>query len=33
MMTIFRIIDQLFPGWRPKQRKIWESGVARLRRA
>ena len=33
MMRVFRIIGQVFPGWGAKQRKIWESGVALLRRA
>jgi len=32
MMRVFRIIGQTFPGWGKKQEKIWESGVALLRR-
>jgi len=33
MMKVFRIIGQVFPGWGAKQGKVWESGVALLRRA
>jgi hypothetical protein len=33
MMKVFRAIGQVFPVWGAKQRKIWESGVALLRRA
>jgi len=32
MMRVFRLIGQAFPGWGQKQNKIWESGVALLRR-
>lgn len=33
MMKVFRTIAQLFPGWSEKQGKLWEGGVALLRRA
>jgi len=33
MMKFFRILGQAFPGWNEKQSKLWESGVALLRRA
>jgi methyltransferase (TIGR00027 family) len=32
MMKMFRIIGGMFPGWGEKQGKLWESGVALLRR-
>jgi methyltransferase (TIGR00027 family) len=33
MMRVFKKIADLFPGWNAKQSKLWESGVALLRRA
>jgi methyltransferase (TIGR00027 family) len=33
MMKFFRILGQAFPRWNEKQSKVWESGVALLRRA
>jgi len=33
MMRFFRILGQAFPAWGEKQNKMWESGVALLRRA
>lgn len=33
MMKFFRVLGQVFPGWGEKQNKLWESGVALLRRA
>jgi methyltransferase (TIGR00027 family) len=33
MMKVLRILGQVFPGWGEKQKKMWESGVALLRRA
>ena len=33
MMKVFRTLGQVFPGWGKKQQKVWESGVALLRRA
>jgi len=33
MMKIFRTLGQVFPDWGKKQEKMWESGVALLRRA
>jgi methyltransferase (TIGR00027 family) len=33
MMKVFRLLGQAFPGWGQKQAKLWESGVALLRRA
>jgi methyltransferase (TIGR00027 family) len=33
MMKFFRILGQALPGWGEKQSKLWESGVALLRRA
>jgi methyltransferase (TIGR00027 family) len=32
MMKVFRVIGQIFPAWGSKQSKLWESGVALLRR-
>jgi len=32
MMKVFRVIGRVLPGWGQKQNKIWESGVALLRR-
>ena len=32
MMKAFRVIGDIFPGWGAKQAKIWESGMALLRR-
>ncbi len=32
MMKVFRTLGQMFPGWGKKQEKMWESGVALLRR-
>jgi methyltransferase (TIGR00027 family) len=32
VMKIFRIVGDIFPSWGAKQAKIWESGVALLRR-
>ena len=33
MMKVLRALGQVFPGWGKKQEKMWESGVALLRRA
>ncbi len=33
IMRVFRFIGRVFPSWGQKQAKIWESGVALLRRA
>lgn len=33
MMKFFRTMAQVFPAWGEKQRKLWEGGVALLRRA
>ena len=33
MMRVFNLIGQAFPGWREKQRLVWESGMALLKRA
>jgi methyltransferase (TIGR00027 family) len=32
MMRVFNLIGQAFPGWREKQRLVWESGLALLKR-
>ena len=33
MMRVFNLFGQAFPGWREKQRLVWESGLALLKRA
>jgi methyltransferase (TIGR00027 family) len=33
VMRVFNLIGQAFPGWREKQRRVWESGLALLKRA
>jgi methyltransferase (TIGR00027 family) len=32
MLRVFNLIGQAFPGWREKQRLVWESGLALLKR-
>jgi methyltransferase (TIGR00027 family) len=32
MMKVFRVIGEMFPTWSEQQGKVWESGVALLRR-
>jgi len=33
MMRVFNFIGQAFPAWQEKQRRVWESGLALLKRA